>query len=86
MKGEAARQILPLASLGQDDTVPALGQDDTVPAPAGDGKGIRSFDCAQDDKTAVRMTSAAGAQPKAVRRRSLRRRPWYCGDRSPQEQ
>ena len=32
------QQILPLASLGQDD------------------RGIRSFGCAQDDKTAVRTT------------------------------
>ena len=41
------QQILPPASLGQDD------------------RGGRSFDCAQDDKTAVRMTSAAEGGQKA---------------------
>ena len=39
-------------------TIPfaSLGQDD---------REIRSFDCAQDDKTAVRMTSAAEGGQKA---------------------
>ena len=39
------QQILPLASLGQDNT---------VPAPSGDDKGSRSFGCAQDGKVAFR--------------------------------
>ena len=56
------QQILPLASLGQDDKVPSLGQDD---------RESRSFDSALDDKTPVPDTyimSGTGGTTVSIRK------------------